>query len=176
MSVCSLALVVSFAPSAQWGLTERADKEKAFVPLARHAGSGSEHTTAGRSLQSAATAERVDGHGLSWWVRRARWNGSQMRRLERVVRFSTSVDEAIDLAAVTWHVDAATLHRKAFCESHKYARARNLSSGAAGLFQFLGSTWRSTPYARFNVYSTYANALAAGYMHHVGRGGEWVCR
>jgi hypothetical protein len=38
------------------------------------------------------------------------------------------------------------------------------------------STWRSTPYGVFSVWSPYANALAAGWMHLNGRGGEWSCQ
>lgn len=98
------------------------------------------------------------------------------RQLTRVLRSEPSVDEAINLAAITYSVSGAMLHRKAYCESRKYPRARNLSSSASGLFQFLSSTWRSTPYAGFSVWSPYANSLAAGWMHKVGRGGEWVCQ
>ena len=47
---------------------------------------------------------------------------------------------------------------------------------SSGLYQFLPSTWASTPYAGFRVDSPYANALAAGWMHAHGRGGEWSCR
>lgn len=115
---------------------------------------------------------------MAWWRARAVFNRRQIMRLKRILRADMSVDEAIDLAATTYHVDAATLHRKAECESHKNPHARNPSSSSSGLFQFLPSTWATTPYARFSIWSSYANALAAGWMHSPGvnRGNEWVCR
>lgn len=88
-----------------------------------------------------------------------------------------SVTEAINLACVVYG-NCSTLWRKAGCETGgTYSpRSLNSSSSASGLFQFLPSTWRTTPYGRFDVFSPYANALAAGWMHANGRGGEWSCR
>ena len=87
------------------------------------------------------------------------------------------VVRAINLAAATYG-HRAELWRKARCETGGTfsPTAYNRSSGATGLFQFLASTWRSTPYAAFSRDDPYANALAAGWMHAHGRGGEWVCR
>jgi hypothetical protein len=131
----------------------------------------------------------VQGKGVAWWARHAvqarkdaNARGRTVRRLRGVIRHDVTVQDAIELAAVTYHVDAGTLSRKAACEStggHGYRpSARNLSSGALGLFQFLPSTWRSTPYARFSPYDPLAAALAAGWMHSasVHRGSEWVCQ
>jgi soluble lytic murein transglycosylase-like protein len=98
-----------------------------------------------------------------------------IRRLKRLLAHDTSVSEAIGLAATAYGVDEGTLRRKAWCESHYYPGARN-PSGASGLYQFLPSTFSSTPYRRFSIWSPYANALAAGWMHAHGRGGEWVCQ
>jgi hypothetical protein len=88
-----------------------------------------------------------------------------------------TVVEAVNLAAAAYGHGPA-LWRKARCETGGTfsPSARNRASGAAGLFQFLPSTWRSTPFRRFSVWSPYANALAAGWMHAEGRGGEWSCR
>ena len=99
-----------------------------------------------------------------------------MRRLRRVLRHEPSVAESLALASVVYGVDHAMLVRKAYCESRFYARAYNSSSGASGTMQFLLSTWRTTPFARFSPFSPYANALAAGWMHRAGRGSEWTCR
>jgi len=102
---------------------------------------------------------------------------AELRAQRRLTLSSPHVAEAINLAAATYgYADA--LWRKARCETGGTfsPNALNGSSGAAGLFQFLPSTWASTPYGRFSVFSPYANALAAGYMHAHGRGGEWVCR
>lgn len=78
-------------------------------------------------------------------------------------------------AALRYRVSYQMLLRKARCESNLNPYARN-PSGSSGLFQFLPSTWATTPYARRSIWSAKWNALAAGWMHHVGRGGEWVCQ
>jgi hypothetical protein len=84
----------------------------------------------------------------------------------------------IHRAALKYRVPEGLLRRKAWCESRLNPRAYNAGSGAAGLFQFLSSTWWTTPYGRRSVWAAKWNALAAGWMHsaRVGRGGEWSCR
>lgn len=100
----------------------------------------------------------------------------QLRRERRVLLEAPSVVEAINLASAVYG-NGPTLWRKARCETGGTFNPRAANpSGAAGLFQFLGSTWASTPFAGFSVWSPYANALAAGWMHAHGRGGEWSCR
>jgi hypothetical protein len=133
---------------------------------------------------------RYNGLGPERWAQRYRTErrrrvglegrvGVLLRRLaaeRRVLLQNPHVVEAINLAAAVYGY-GSTLWRKAGCETGGTfdPRSQN-SSGASGLFQFLGSTWRSTPFARFSVWSPYANALAAGWMHAEGRGGEWSCR
>jgi SLT domain-containing protein len=100
------------------------------------------------------------------------------RRIVRqryIVLHRRDVTEAINLAGATYG-NASTLWRKARCESGLNTRSVNSGSSASGLFQFLPSTWNSTPYAGFSIFDPFANALAAGWMHAHGRGGEWVCR
>ncbi len=65
--------------------------------------------------------------------------------------------------------------RVAGCESGFDPDARNLYSGAAGLFQFLASTWQSTPFAGASVFGAPANAQAARWMYDHGRANEWRC-
>ena len=86
------------------------------------------------------------------------------------------VPACIDVAARRWHVSAGMLRRKAWCESRMNPSAYNASSGSSGLFQFIPSTWRTTPYARHSIWSARWSSLAAAWMHSVGRGGEWACR
>ncbi len=77
-------------------------------------------------------------------------------------------------AAFRWHVSFPMLLRKARCESTLNPYARN--GVHAGLFQFnYPGTWSTTPYRARNPYRAKWNALAAGYMHRVGRGSEWSC-
>lgn len=97
--------------------------------------------------------------------------------IERVAaRFCAGgrVTSCIHRGALRWRVDYRMLRRKAVCESGLSPRAYN-PSGAMGLFQFMGSTWASTPYAAHSVWSAKWASLGAGWMHAVGRGGEWAC-
>lgn len=110
-------------------------------------------------------------------VKRLRLLGDRERRLgvlRRELLHRGSVSEALNLAC-TVYGHCTELWSKARCESRMFAQAHN-PSGASGLFQFLPSTFASTPYAHFSIWSPYASALAAGWMHTHGRGGEWVCR
>jgi len=99
----------------------------------------------------------------------------RVRALKRTLMHRPSTREALDLACSTYG-SCSTLWRRASCESHLNASARNAASSASGLFQFLPSTFSSTPYGRLSIWSPYANAMAAGWMIVHGRGGEWVCR
>lgn len=86
------------------------------------------------------------------------------------------VGEALTLAAIVYGVPRAELDRVAWCESRHRPYARNGSSGASGLLQFLPSTWASTPFAGLSPFSPYANALAAGWLHARSGWGPWSCR
>jgi hypothetical protein len=98
----------------------------------------------------------------------------RVKQLTRTLQHESSTREAVDLACSIYG-SCSTLWRRMSCESGGYRFARN-PSGASGLFQFLPSTWASTPFASFSIWSPYAQALAAGWMNSHGRGGEWVCR
>lgn len=65
--------------------------------------------------------------------------------------------------------------RVARCESGLNPNAVN-PAGSYGLFQFIPSTWASTPYAQYDIFDAWASANAAGWMWSVGRRGEWVCQ
>lgn len=66
--------------------------------------------------------------------------------------------------------------RVATCESGLDPSAVNGSSGASGLFQFMPSTFASTPYADQDIFDAWASANAAGWMWSVGRRNEWECQ
>ena len=66
--------------------------------------------------------------------------------------------------------------RVATCESNLDPSAVNSSSGASGLFQFMPSTFASTPYADQSIFDATASANAAGWMWSVGRRNEWECQ
>jgi hypothetical protein len=124
----------------------------------------------------------VDGlTALEWYQEAGRWHKAakrwrnRERSLTTAIRFDPETSTAIGLAC-TIYGHCSTLWSKARCESKLYRYAKNRHSKAAGLFQFLSSTWSSTPFHGFSVFDPYANALAAGWMHTHGRGGEWVCQ
>lgn len=58
-------------------------------------------------------------------------------------------------------------------ESHWDPSAYNRRSGAAGLGQFILSTWRTTPYANYSRYDPYANHAAVVWMIRHGRAREF---
>ena len=89
----------------------------------------------------------------------------------------TSIPEIIQQAfaplgpgAVTWAM------RVAQCESQYNPFAVNRVSGAAGLFQFLPSTWASSPFARQSVFDPVANANAAAWLYQHAGASQWQCR
>jgi hypothetical protein len=116
----------------------------------------------------------LQGLNVDAWHRVAARYLGRVRSLQGALRYDPETSTAIGLAA-TVYGHGAELWRKARCESHYHRYSVNGDSGAAGLFQFLPSTWARTPFGRYSVFDPYANALAAGWMHSRGRGGEWVC-
>ncbi len=68
--------------------------------------------------------------------------------------------------------------RVAFCESRYSPGAYNRSSGASGLYQFIPSTWRSTPQGRAGMspFDPYANAEAAAWLYRNYGAGQWSCK
>lgn len=65
--------------------------------------------------------------------------------------------------------------RLAQCESGLNTYAVNSSSGAAGLFQFLPSTWASTPWRAQSPFDPSANALAAAWLYNRSGASQWQC-
>lgn len=72
--------------------------------------------------------------------------------------------------AVAWGL------RVAQCESGFNARAYNPAGPYYGLFQFLMSTFRATPYGSGDVYDPVANANAAAWKFANGGASAWGCR
>jgi hypothetical protein len=62
------------------------------------------------------------------------------------------------------------------CESNLDPRAVNQAGPYFGLFQFLRSTWASTPFADQDIFDPTANARAAAWMWQQGRRDEWTCQ
>jgi hypothetical protein len=73
-------------------------------------------------------------------------------------------------AAVQWGL------RVARCESGYNPRALNPAGPYYGLFQFLMSTFRNTPYGGQDIFDPVANASAAAWKYGHGGSGAWGCR
>jgi soluble lytic murein transglycosylase-like protein len=74
-----------------------------------------------------------------------------------------------------WHYNQPVqkAYQIAYRESHYNWRATNGSSGAAGLYQFMPSTWNNTPYRRYSPYHPRWAALAAMWMWKRGGQSHW---
>jgi hypothetical protein len=66
--------------------------------------------------------------------------------------------------------------RLAQCESNFNPYAVNRYSGAAGLFQFLATTWAGTPWRGQSPFDPNANAQAAAWLYSKYGAGQWACR
>jgi hypothetical protein len=84
--------------------------------------------------------------------------------------------EIIREAARAFGQPEEDLIRVGRCESSLDPRAQNPAGPYFGLFQFLRSTWASTPYADRDIFDPVANANAAGWMWQQGRRNEWACQ
>jgi hypothetical protein len=91
----------------------------------------------------------------------------------------TTEDEIIAIiqeAARAFAQPAEDLLRVGRCESNLDPRAVNPDGPYFGLFQFLRSTWASTPFADRDIFDPVANAQAAAWMWQQGRRQEWACQ
>ncbi|MBW3634363.1 MAG: lytic transglycosylase domain-containing protein [Chloroflexi bacterium] len=88
----------------------------------------------------------------------------------------TEIVEIIREAARAFGQPEEDLLRVGRCESNLDPRAVNPAGPYFGLFQFLRSTWASTPFADRDIFDPVANASAAAWMWQQGRRGEWACQ
>ncbi|MBA3841026.1 MAG: transglycosylase family protein [Actinobacteria bacterium] len=106
-------------------------------------------------------------HDLAWAK-----HERQVLRHRLAVRYQRDATYAIRLAAAAFGVPEHEMRTIARCESGMGAQVTaEAGSGASGVFQFLGSTWRRTPFASFDVFDPVANSLAAAQL--VRRDGSW---
>jgi hypothetical protein len=85
------------------------------------------------------------------------------------------ITDCIHGAALTYGADEGWMLAVMYCESTGNRYAHN-ASGAESWFQFLPSTWETTPYGGRDITSAKWQSLAAAWMDVVGRSGEWVCQ
>ncbi len=82
----------------------------------------------------------------------------------------------ISRAAKKYGQSERDMVRVARCESTLNPCALNRSGPYYGLFQFLKSTWKTTPYGDRDIYDPEAQALATAWMLKEGRKNEWACQ
>jgi len=147
-------------------------------------------TSSASGAEVRPTATTYQGKTAEWWAKRAvqarkdaNARGRTIKRLKKTVARDVTIQEAVSLASIVYPQLSTD---RAWClighESKGNPNARNRQSvwngeHATGLYQFLPSTYASTPFGGFSIYNPLAQALAAGWMHAHGRGGEWsTCR
>ncbi|MDP9364353.1 MAG: transglycosylase SLT domain-containing protein [Chloroflexota bacterium] len=82
----------------------------------------------------------------------------------------------IEQAADRYNQPKRAMVRVARCESNLDPYAVNRAGPYYGLYQFLKSTWRTTPYRDEDIFDPRANARAAAWMWKQGRRNEWACQ
>lgn len=143
---------------------------------------GGAATTATADLTTRSVT--YQGKSVQWWAKRAvqarkdaNARGLTIQRLEKTLRHNRTIEECVKLATIAYPAfTEARAWRIIGVESKGNIYAKNPHSTASGLFQFLTSTFASTPYGKagMSIWSPCASALAAGWMHQNGRGGEWA--
>ena len=82
----------------------------------------------------------------------------------------------ISKAAKQYGQSENAMVRVARCESVLDPCAVNPSGPYYGLFQFLKSTWKTTPYGDRDIFDPEAQSLATAWMWKQGRKNEWACQ
>ena len=82
----------------------------------------------------------------------------------------------INKAARKYKQSEKAMERVARCESALDPCAVNRSGPYFGLYQFLKSTWKTTPYRDRSIWDPKAQALATAWMWKKGRKNEWACQ
>lgn len=88
---------------------------------------------------------------------------------QQVIQDIENAFQPLGQTAVQWGL------RVARCESGYNPNAVNPYSGTEGLFQFMPSTWRSTPYGRDNVFDPKWDSLGAAWLYQHDGPSQWQC-
>lgn len=135
---------------------------------------------------NSANITTYQGKDATWWAKRAQQarkdanaRRNTIKRLKHTIRYSSSIQECVHLATIAYpRFTESRAWQIIYHESWRSGKqfAKNRHSTASGLYQFLTSTWASTPYSGTSIWSPCASSLAAGWMHQNGRGGEWAIK
>jgi Transglycosylase SLT domain len=103
--------------------------------------------------------------------------GSKSTHGDCTVRHSEQeILDFIKKAAKEYGQSEHVMVRVARCESTLNPCAFNSSGPWYGLYQYLKSTWKTTPYGDRSIWDPEAQALATGWMWKQGRKNEWTCQ
>lgn len=115
---------------------------------------------------------------------RAAWRVERrvLRARARAVVLSPDAEVAMRLAGIAFGVDWRALRSCALSEGYRLAeryrrrigRTNREGSGATGPWQFMRSTFLSTPFARLDWLRVDVQAMATAWMFAHGRRGEWA--
>jgi hypothetical protein len=94
----------------------------------------------------------------------------KVRHSEREIR------RFIRRAAKRYKQSKRAMLRVAECESNFDPCAVNRAGPYYGLYQYLKSTWKTTPYGNKDIFDPEAQAFATGWMWKEGRKDEWACQ
>ena len=135
------------------------------------------------------TPNTYQGKSVIWWAKHAQQarkdanaRRNTIHRLKRTIRYKVTIKECVKLATIAYpDLNEDRAWRIIGGESRGNPNAWNDESiwngeHASGLWQFIPSTFNSTPFGKagMSIWSPCASSLAAGWMHANGRGGEWT--
>lgn len=129
-----------------------------------------------RALAGSGSRRRVLGGLLGGGLAAAIAVGGPAAVLARRRYSERQIVKIIEEAAKRFGQPRAAMLRVARCESNLDPTAVNRAGPYYGLFQFLKSTFASTPFADEDILDPKANALAAAWMWKQGRRNEWACQ
>jgi len=146
----------------------KAAQEAAAQQAAQEAAQKAAQEAAAQKAAQEAAAQRAAQQAAA--QRAAQQAAAQRAASGSIPDIITAAFSPLGSGAVSWAL------RVARCESGYNPNAVNASSGAAGLFQFLRSTWAGTPYAASSPFDPVANARAAAWLYVHGGPGNWQCK
>jgi hypothetical protein len=148
---------------------------------------GSVQATTTATAESTPRSSTYQGKTAFWWAKRAvqarkdaNARAHNIKQLKRILSKSPTIRECIKLATIAYPIfterRAWQIIKHESWMTRDPVHAKNPHSTASGLYQFLTSTFYSTPYGKagMSIWDPCAQSLAAGWMHSVGRGREWA--
>jgi hypothetical protein len=96
--------------------------------------------------------------------------GCQVRHSEQQIL------DFIAQAAKKYGQSRTVMERVARCESNLDPCTVNHAGPYYGLFQYLKSTWKTTPYSDRSIWDPEAQSLATAWAWQQGRKNEWACQ